>query len=126
MSDVEVEFTADQVRRLGHWLSEWLDDAAPLNERVWAIRAESMVKSPTFQDVLAQVKATARAEALEDVRGWLASEIKAGLARKGWSQADLAFAAGLSEKHLSQMLTGKVDGALSMWQHLIRSLGGAQ
>lgn len=52
-----VEFTEDQIDRLGHWLSEWLDDAAPLNERVWRKRAESMVMSPTFQLVMREVVA---------------------------------------------------------------------
>lgn len=54
----EVEFTPEQIDRLGHWLSECLDDAAPLNERVWRTRAAWMVKGPTFQAVLAEVLAT--------------------------------------------------------------------
>lgn len=50
-----IEFSNEQIDRLGHWLSECLDDAAPLNEKVWRSRAEWMVKGPTFQRVIAEV-----------------------------------------------------------------------
>lgn len=50
-----VEFTPDQIDRLGRWLSECLDDAAPLNERLWRSRAEWMVKGPTFQSVMREI-----------------------------------------------------------------------
>lgn len=51
-----IEFTKDQIDRLGHWLSECLDDAAPLNEHVWRSRAEWMVKGPTFQGVMREMQ----------------------------------------------------------------------
>jgi len=47
-----IEFSDEQIDRLGHWLSECLDDAAPLREHIWRSRAEWMVKGPTFQGVL--------------------------------------------------------------------------
>lgn len=59
---------------------------------------------------------------MSDLRAELASRVRDGMTENGWNQADLAFAANLSEKHLSQMLTGRVDGALSMWQHLLNTL----
>lgn len=31
--------------------------------------------------------------------------------------------AGLSEKHVSQMLTGKVDGSLAAWQRMLDAAG---
>lgn len=51
----EVEFTPEQIDRLGHWLSECLDDAAPLNERLWRNRAAWMIKGPTFQSVMREI-----------------------------------------------------------------------
>ncbi len=53
----EIEFTTDQIYRLGHWLSECLDDAAPLNERIWRSRAKWMVKGPSFQEVMQEIVA---------------------------------------------------------------------
>lgn len=55
-----IEFTPEQIDRLGHWLSECLDDAAPLNERIWRGRAKWMVMGPTFQGVMREVLATHR------------------------------------------------------------------
>lgn len=60
---ITVEFTDEQLDRLGHWLSECLDDAAPLNERVWRNRAEWMVKGPTFQSVVADLITDGRNDA---------------------------------------------------------------
>jgi transcriptional regulator with XRE-family HTH domain len=40
------------------------------------------------------------------------------LARRHMSQADLARAAGISQKHLSQLMTGHAEGTLTMWQDL--------
>lgn len=54
-TDVVVEFTDQQIARLGHWISECLDDAAPLNERRWANDMAWMVKGPTFQAVMREV-----------------------------------------------------------------------
>ncbi|WP_269304884.1 helix-turn-helix domain-containing protein [Aeromicrobium sp. HA] len=59
-----------------------------------------------------------RSEA-ETLRECMASAVREGLARAGVSQADAAAYLNVSQKHLSQMLTGKVDGSLSMWQRLL-------
>lgn len=51
-----IEFNDNQLARLGHWLSECLDDAAPMNEAMWKKRAEWMVKGETFQGVIREIK----------------------------------------------------------------------
>lgn len=38
-------------------------------------------------------------------------------------QVQIAGKAGLSEKHLSQMLTGNVEGTLTMWQAVLDAAG---
>lgn len=38
-------------------------------------------------------------------------------------QARIAEQAGVSEKHLSQMLTGRVEGTLTMWQAVLDAAG---
>jgi len=48
----------------------------------------------------------------------LVTALRFDMRRRGWNQADLAFAANISEKHLSQLMTGKQEGTLTMWQHL--------
>lgn len=44
----------------------------------------------------------------------------------GHTQAFLARRAGYSEKHVSQMLTGKVDGTLTAWSRLIAAAYGTE
>jgi predicted transcriptional regulator len=39
------------------------------------------------------------------------------------SQADLARATGLSTKHVSRLLTGKVAGTFDVWERILTSLG---
>lgn len=56
---------------------------------------------------------------MTDLQRMLADSVRAGMRVRGWSQADLAYAAGVSTKHLSQMLNGRVEGTLSTWQHLL-------
>ncbi len=41
----------------------------------------------------------------------------------GRTQASLARQAELTEKHLSQMMTGRVEGSLSAWQALLDAAG---
>lgn len=50
---------------------------------------------------------------------WLVSLVKDS--RR--SQADLAFEAHLSQKHVSDMLTGKADGSLEAWSRLLDAAG---
>lgn len=39
------------------------------------------------------------------------------------SQVLIARDSGMSEKHVSQMLTGKVDGSLKAWQRMLDAAG---
>jgi transcriptional regulator with XRE-family HTH domain len=39
------------------------------------------------------------------------------------TQVDMAKEAGISQKHLSQILTGKVTGSLELWDFLLLSVG---
>lgn len=56
-----------------------------------------------------------------DVLGtWLRDRLRAGLTTQSWTQAHLAQMVGISEKHLSQLLTGKVEGSISLWDRLLR------
>jgi transcriptional regulator with XRE-family HTH domain len=52
----------------------------------------------------------------------LTKAVRQGLIERGWSQAELARRAGISEKHLSQMLKGRTEGSLSMWDQLLTIL----
>ena len=51
-------------------------------------------------------------------------QLLAGLVRdSGVPQAELARRVGFSEKHVSQMLTGRVEGTLTAWQVLLDAAG---
>lgn len=41
----------------------------------------------------------------------------------GVPQVEIAEKIGVSEKHLSQMLNGRVEGTLSMWQSVLDAAG---
>lgn len=45
--------------------------------------------------------------------------LSAAIRASGWPQAHLAESAGMSAKHVSQMLTGRVEGTLTAWQSLL-------
>lgn len=48
----------------------------------------------------------------------------AGLVRSNRiPQTEIASAVGISEKHLSQMLNGRVEGTLTMWQAVLDAAG---
>lgn len=49
--------------------------------------------------------------------------VKEELTADGVTQTDLAAHVGISTKHLSQMLTGKVCGGLETWSNLLIALG---
>ena len=53
----------------------------------------------------------------------LRSKVKARLRAQGATQAGLAWHLGITEKHMSQLLTGKVDGTPEMIDRLARSVG---
>lgn len=50
----------------------------------------------------------------------LASEVRAGLARTGRTQADLAKATGIGTPHISLLLHGHRNGSIRTWDALIR------
>ena len=53
----------------------------------------------------------------------LRNKVKARLRAQGATQAGLAWHLGITEKHVSQLLTGKVDGTPEMLDRLARSVG---
>jgi hypothetical protein len=53
----------------------------------------------------------------------LAAEVRAGLRESQGTQSWLAWKVGISEKHLSQMLTGRAEGSLPMWEALLVHVG---
>jgi hypothetical protein len=53
----------------------------------------------------------------------LAAEVRAGLREGPGTQSWLAWKVGISEKHLSQMLTGKAEGSLPVWEALLVQVG---
>jgi predicted transcriptional regulator len=53
------------------------------------------------------------------LQGILVAAVKAS----GRSQNMLARDAGLTEKHVSQMMTGRVEGTLSAWQAVLDAAG---
>lgn len=52
----------------------------------------------------------------------LATEVRTRLAEINVRQKDLAQDLGITEKHLSQMLTGKAQGTLAMWERVFMAL----
>lgn len=57
---------------------------------------------------------------VDQIEGLLTG-LKATLVEKGQSQAALARASSVSQKHISQVLTGKADCSLTMLDRLIRT-----
>jgi len=53
----------------------------------------------------------------------LAARVRAEVEDQGTQQVLLAQRAGFSEKHVSMMLTGKVDGSIAAWERLADALG---
>lgn len=53
----------------------------------------------------------------------LLDAISYALVRSGLTQTQLARAAGLTEKHVSQMMTGRAVGSLAAWQSLMDAAG---
>ena len=58
-----------------------------------------------------------------DLQRYLAATVRAAARNRGWPQARVALEAGLSQKHLSQVLTGRAEGSLQMWDRLLKSVG---
>jgi transcriptional regulator with XRE-family HTH domain len=59
---------------------------------------------------------------LMGVQDVLAAEVRARMEELTIRQRDLAMVVGISEKHLSQMLTGRSQGSLAMWDKLLEAL----
>jgi transcriptional regulator with XRE-family HTH domain len=57
-----------------------------------------------------------------ELEKWLARWVDYGLARKGWTQRELAEAAYVTEKHISHMLNGVGAGSVPMWDLLLGTL----
>jgi transcriptional regulator with XRE-family HTH domain len=53
----------------------------------------------------------------------LRNKVRARLRAQGATQAGLAWHLGITEKHVSQLLTGKVDGTPEMLDALARAVG---
>ena len=53
---------------------------------------------------------------------WLVTRVDEGLAWQGWTQTRLAAEAGISQKHLSEMLRGRAEGSLTVWDRLLALL----
>jgi predicted XRE-type DNA-binding protein len=58
-----------------------------------------------------------------DIQGLLISEIRAELCRRDMTQSELAVLVGITDKHMSQLLTGRAVGALPLWSALLTALG---
>lgn len=59
----------------------------------------------------------------DSLRAQVAAVLDVERERQGCFQSKLAEAAGLSQKHVSQMLTGKTMGSFDCWQRLADALG---
>ena len=57
------------------------------------------------------------------VHEFLVSMVKRRMEQDGLTQVEVATGLGISQKHLSQMLSGKVNGTIDMWQRLLDYLG---
>jgi plasmid maintenance system antidote protein VapI len=56
------------------------------------------------------------------IRQYLAGELRRQMGETKVRQRDLALVVGISEKHLSQVLTGRAQGTLEMWDKLFGAL----
>lgn len=54
---------------------------------------------------------------------WLINRVNEGMEARGLTQSELAREAGISEKHLSGILTGRVTGSIELWDFLLLVLG---
>lgn len=57
------------------------------------------------------------------LRAWLIDTVDEGMRRKNWTQARLAAEAGITQKHISQLLNGKVNGSVGVWSRLLVATG---
>jgi transcriptional regulator with XRE-family HTH domain len=57
-----------------------------------------------------------------NLQTFLIRRTREGLDSRGWSQAELARVVGITEKHMSSVLTGKVPGSLPLWSNMLTVL----
>lgn len=57
------------------------------------------------------------------IREQLSYRLRRDAHRAGIPQAELAARSGLTQKHVSQILTGKADGSFETWEKLAEVLG---
>jgi hypothetical protein len=57
------------------------------------------------------------------VLGQMSSSVRRALRERNRSQRWLADRCGITEKHLSQMLTGSIDGSFSLWERVLAEVG---
>lgn len=54
---------------------------------------------------------------------WLIANVREGMRDCGMDQAQLAREAAVSEKHLSQLLSGRAVGSIPLWDWLLLLVG---
>ena len=52
----------------------------------------------------------------------MSTAVREALLERNRSQRWLAARVGISEKHVSQMLTGSIEGSLDVWDDMLREL----
>ncbi|GAA1881750.1 helix-turn-helix domain-containing protein [Williamsia serinedens] len=57
------------------------------------------------------------------LRDELAARVKNGLKNQQETQRDLARRMGVSEKHISQVLTGRAGATVEMWDRMLTEVG---
>lgn len=70
------DLTAEEIAGIGHGLSEWLDDAAPLNERRFVFAAEGSV-ARRVNPIIAAREAAAHAAGVAEGRAQVAAKVEA-------------------------------------------------
>lgn len=56
------------------------------------------------------------------LQSWLRHRVHDGMTAQGWLQVQLASYTGMTQKHISQMLTGRVDGSVIAWDNMLRAV----
>lgn len=59
---------------------------------------------------------------MNELQKILVETVREEMRERNMSQATLATLAGISQKHLSQMLAGKASGSLDVWNTLLKIL----
>lgn len=62
---------------------------------------------------------------MSELQGWLVEWVDWGLAERDITQRQLASEAGISQKHLSEIMNGWQSGSLELWDRLL-ALGGVR